>query len=176
MLFTWLADGRFPSTYRKRAENLASYLCVECEVYDQQVYDAHTQWAKQIHSRLLARPEDEEDPGFWIFALGTLAKGLYRGRCVMFGPPKGQGVDQGLAPHQSLLLNFNDEYAAVDYVRSVHMELYYQLRPSVRELHKGLPLNYSVGRLNDIFQELHRDPEAFLRYVDLLKLPWVNSN
>jgi hypothetical protein len=168
----WLADQRhFYKAYEAKVEQLAGRLALESEIYNEPLDRAHNRWASELAHGLRDEAFSENDLGFWIIVLGRLARRLCRAQCLSYSPASTKAVEPRYMQQQLLLLNYSEEYTALEFVRSLHMETYYSLK---RLNHIPTPefvVAFDPARLRSIFEAVRDDPEVALDYALLLELP-----
>ena len=168
----WLADESFPDYYVKLVDALALSLAVHVEVDIERLDGAHLAWGRDLKRELDSKTLEERNIRFAEIILGRLGFRLWRACCVRFTDKAGNGIDIRYTEHRKLLLEYPNEYSALEVIRAAHMDIYFSdPNPNVRRLRIPALRILPAVKLREAFQRIRDHPTEFSDYVKLLELP-----
>jgi hypothetical protein len=165
---TQLVDEQFYVSYAATVAKITERLYTRVNMKLDQLEFAHEAWKNEINEYLQSK--NLAPRGLWTYALATLVKNLCNVDCVSYSIVENGEIDAAIRSIQSLLIQYPNQYTALEFIRSRYLEIYFlthnKLAPDASMLK-----SVDFGVLRSILQKIKHDPRLAENYVSLLYLP-----
>lgn len=168
-LISLLSQGLFHARYYETVLRLATIFRLECQLDENQLEVAHALWESEIVNSLSQGHIAPSDNDLWINVLSALSYHMCSARCVSYSATDRQG--KNLRELQALLMEFPNEYTGLEFVKTLHMEIFFRLRTHHIVWNSIAGIQLAFPELDAILREVRVIPATARDYVRLLRLP-----
>lgn len=169
-----LLGGEFYTLYFNTAALLASCLKMTWDIKDEALETAHIAWKKEIIRAVEAGEIRAADELFWVHVLSSIAFNLCISDCVTYTIDVPIISETSLAGHEALLQKYAAEYTALEFVRGLHMDIYFTVNHVHQLTSPPALVRVEAPELAQLFSRIRANPVLALRYHQLLHLPIEN--
>jgi hypothetical protein len=136
----------------------------------------HDGWLNDLHEAIRTSAIDENSESFISEVISFLARRLCIAPCVVYEiddtNAAATGIDR-ISQMRMLLQKYSAEYTAMQFVRSLHMDIYFGMSNITFLNTTSLSVPFDGVALAEIFDRIKDNPHVAEKYYELLQLPII---
>jgi len=164
-----LVRDEFHSLYSDVAQRIAQDVQAEARIDFDQLEAAHREWKYEIYDYLEHNPSAPSQQSFWTYTFSVLTKNLCSVDCISYMRNESKQVPINIKDIQSLVTQYPNQYTALEFVKTRHLELYSMIHDRPTKLEA--PELHDLKKLETILRSLKQYPSQAIHYASLLHLP-----